>query len=53
MSKSSVSHQLRLLRQTKLVKYRRNGKVVFYSLDDKHIAGIFKLGFAHVSEDKR
>jgi DNA-binding transcriptional ArsR family regulator len=52
MSKSSVSHQLRLLRQTKLVKYRRDGKVVFYSLDDKHIGSIFKLGLAHISEDK-
>ena len=53
MTKSSVSHQLRLLRQTKLVKYRRDGKVVFYSLDDKHIAGIFKMGLAHISEDKQ
>jgi DNA-binding transcriptional ArsR family regulator len=53
MSKSAVSHQLRLLRQTKLVKYRRDGKVVFYSLDDKHIAGIFKLGLTHIMEDRQ
>ena len=53
MSKSAISHQLRVLRQTRLVKYRRDGKVVFYSLDDGHIGGIFKQGLAHVSEDRR
>jgi DNA-binding transcriptional ArsR family regulator len=50
MSKSAVSHQLRELRQTKLVKYRRDGKVVYYSLDDEHVGSIFKQGLAHVSE---
>jgi len=53
MSKSAVSHQLRILRQTKLVKFRRNGKVVFYSLDDKHVSGIFNQGFAHINEEKK
>ena len=53
MSKSAISHQLRALRQTRLVKYRREGKVVFYSLDDTHIGNIFKLGLAHVSEGKK
>ncbi|MCL2192532.1 MAG: metalloregulator ArsR/SmtB family transcription factor [Treponema sp.] len=51
MSKSAISHQLRILRQSRLVKNRRDGKIVFYSLDDKHIEGIFKQGLAHVSED--
>jgi ArsR family transcriptional regulator len=50
MSKSAISHQLRILRQSRLVKNRREGKVVFYSLDDEHIEGIFKQGFAHISE---
>jgi ArsR family transcriptional regulator len=50
MSESAISHQLRALRQTKLVKYRRDGKVVYYSMDDEHVEGIFKLGLAHVSE---
>ena len=53
MSKSAISHQFRALRQTRLVKNRRNGKVVFYSLDDSHIEGIFKQGLAHVREGVR
>jgi len=51
MSKSAISHQLRILRQSRLVKNRRDGKIVFYSLDDKHVEGIFRQGLAHVSED--
>ncbi|MDR2375007.1 MAG: metalloregulator ArsR/SmtB family transcription factor [Treponema sp.] len=50
MSKSAISHQLRTLRQTKLVKYRREGKVVFYSLDDEHVGNIFSQGLVHVGE---
>lgn len=50
MSKSSISHQLRALRQTKLVKNRRDGKVVFYSLDDEHVGAIFATGLVHVCE---
>jgi DNA-binding transcriptional ArsR family regulator len=50
MTTSAISHQLRALRQTKLVKYRRDGKVVYYSLDDEHVGGIFALGLTHVTE---
>jgi ArsR family transcriptional regulator len=50
MTKSAISHQLRALRQTKLVKYRRNGKVVYYSLDDTHVGTIFNQGLVHVCE---
>jgi ArsR family transcriptional regulator len=53
MSKSAISHQLRTLRQTKLVKYRREGKVVFYSLDDEHVGNIFSQGLTHVGEPRR
>jgi ArsR family transcriptional regulator len=50
MTKSAISHQLRALRQTKLVKYRKEGKVVYYSLDDDHVATLFAQGLLHVSE---
>jgi len=50
MSKSAISHQLRILRQSRLVKNRRDGKIVFYSLDDKHVEGIITQGLAHVRE---
>jgi DNA-binding transcriptional ArsR family regulator len=50
MSKSAISHQLRTLRQTRLVKYRREGKVVYYSLADEHVGTIFDQGLTHVSE---
>ncbi|OOB75033.1 ArsR family transcriptional regulator [Clostridium haemolyticum] len=50
MSQSAVSHQLKVLKQTRLVKPRRDGKVVYYSLDDDHIKKIFDYGFAHVNE---
>ncbi|MDR2135531.1 MAG: metalloregulator ArsR/SmtB family transcription factor [Treponema sp.] len=50
MGKSAISHQLRTLRQTKLVKYRREGKAVFYSLDDEHVGTIFSQGLIHVGE---
>lgn len=52
MTQSAISHQLRILKQTRLVKYRKEGKVVFYSLDDEHIKDIFMMGFCHVSERK-
>jgi DNA-binding transcriptional ArsR family regulator len=52
MTKSSISHQLRLLRQAKLVKTRREGKVVFYSLDDEHVGAIFATGLVHVCEGR-
>jgi DNA-binding transcriptional ArsR family regulator len=50
MSKSAISHQLRSLRQTKLVKFRRDGKTVYYSLDDDHVKTIFAQGLLHVGE---
>jgi len=50
MSQSSISHQLRVLKQAKLVKNRRDGKVVYYSLDDDHVKTIFDQGLLHVCE---
>ncbi|GMO23139.1 MAG: metalloregulator ArsR/SmtB family transcription factor [Termitinemataceae bacterium] len=50
MTKSAISHQLRSLRQTKLVRCRRDGKVIFYSLDDDHISTIISQGIDHVNE---
>jgi len=50
MSESAVSHQLRLLRGMRLVRPRREGRVVFYALDDQHIMSIFKQTLQHVEE---
>ncbi|MCI8505211.1 MAG: metalloregulator ArsR/SmtB family transcription factor [Lachnospiraceae bacterium] len=50
MSQSSISHQLRILKQTSLVKFRREGKMVFYSLADEHVMTILSQGFDHVTE---
>lgn len=50
MNQSAVSHQLRVLKQTRLVKYRRDGKVIYYSLKDEHIDTIFQQGFTHLHE---
>lgn len=50
MTKSAVSHQLRQLRMSNLVKYRKQGKVVYYSLADGHVRDIFEQGFAHIRE---
>ena len=51
MTRSAVSHQLRILRQTKIVKYRKSGKEVYYSLEDEHIFKIFALAKEHLEED--
>ncbi len=51
LSKSAVSHQLKALRLSKLVRFRREGQVVFYSLDDDHVKDILALGFEHLRED--
>lgn len=50
MNKSAVSHQLRILRDSKLVKARKDGKEVYYSFDDEHISTIFKFGLEHINE---
>lgn len=50
MTQSAVSHQLRVLKANKLVKFRREGKTVFYSLDDDHVRSIIALGMEHVEE---
>jgi len=50
MTKSAVSHQLRILRQSKLVKNRRSGKEIYYSLDDNHVYSIIDLALEHVKE---
>lgn len=50
LSQSSVSHQLRILKNSKLVKFRREGKSVFYSLDDDHVREIISMGMEHVEE---
>ena len=50
MTHSSISHQLRVLKQARLVKFRKEGKIVFYSLDDCHISQIFSCGLEHIEE---
>ena len=50
MTQSAISHQLRILKQMKLVKSRREGKTVFYSLADDHIQTILNQGMEHVME---
>ncbi len=47
---SAISHQLRVLKQAKLVKYRKDGKSVIYSLDDDHVKEIFEKGCEHIEE---
>ncbi|KYH34999.1 hypothetical protein CLTEP_09920 [Clostridium tepidiprofundi DSM 19306] len=51
MTQSAISHQLRILKQARLVKFRREGKVVYYSLDDDHIKQIFDQGLRHLQEN--
>lgn len=49
-TKSAVSHQLRMLRNMQVVKYRKSGKIVYYSLDDTHISNLFGEGLKHVKK---
>jgi len=53
MTKSAVSHQLRSLRQAKLVRTRREGKVVFYRLSDDHVRKIFEKAVEHLEEEQQ
>lgn len=50
LTQSAVSHQLRILRGLRLVRSRREGRMVFYALDDQHITGLFREGLRHVEE---
>ena len=50
MTQSAISHQLQVLKKSKLVKYRRDGKTVFYSLADDHVRSILDQGMEHVAE---
>lgn len=50
VSQSAVSHQLRILKSSKLVKYRKEGKEMYYSLSDDHVEKIFRMGCEHIDE---
>ena len=49
MTQSAISHQLRVLRQARLVTYRKEGKTAYYSLNDDHVEGLVRMGMEHVS----
>lgn len=49
MNQSAISHQLRVLRQARIVKFRKEGRVVYYSLDDEHVESILEQGFTHIN----
>lgn len=49
LSQSAISHQLRVLRNSRLVKYRKEGKIVYYSIDDSHITNLFREGLDHMN----
>ena len=53
ITESAVSHQLRLMRTMRVVKGRREGRCVYYSLDDQHIVSLFQQGLKHVTEELR
>lgn len=52
LNQSTVSHQLQILRNAKLVKYRREGKQIYYSLQDEHIEQIISTSLAHILEEE-
>lgn len=52
MTESAVSHQLRVLRQSKIVRTRRDGKQIFYSIDDNHVGILFSVALEHIREEK-
>jgi DNA-binding transcriptional ArsR family regulator len=51
LSDSAASHSLRILRNLRLVKYRREGKMIYYSLDDEHVRELIKIGYSHIREE--
>ncbi len=51
-SQSAISHQLRFLRISRLVKYRRDGKMAYYSLDDEHVRQLLDQSLSHIREDR-
>ena len=53
LTESAVSHQLRLLRNTRIVRTRRDGRMIFYALDDRHVLALFRQGLRHVQEAGR
>lgn len=53
LSESAISHQLRILRNLRIVKYRREGKIVYYRLDDDHVESLVRQSLAHISEERR
>ena len=50
MTKSAISHQLKVLKDAQLVKFRRDGKNVFYTLKDDHVKTILEMGIEHIKE---
>jgi len=53
LSESAVSHQLRRLKDLALVKNRRDGQIIYYTLDDAHVAELLNVGLDHVNEEKK
>jgi len=53
ISESAVSHQLRLMRSMRIVRGRREGRCVYYTVDDQHVLDLFQQGLRHVSEERR
>lgn len=53
MTKSAISHQLAILRHAGIVKYRRDGKGVYYTLDDEHITKLYEIGLEHIDHRMR
>jgi ArsR family transcriptional regulator, lead/cadmium/zinc/bismuth-responsive transcriptional repressor len=51
MKQSAISHQLKKLRQARIIKSRRDGKIIYYSLDDDHIERVLNIGMAHIREE--
>ena len=51
LTQSAVSHQLKILKDAKLVRFRREGKIIFYALDDEHVRNILSMGVEHVEEE--